>query len=261
MAAINSHLFGSPLTSGYGSFSQNFDPSRIGPNALRYFSWFEFAHTPAALVGFVPLILPLKRFWPNVGDRRIFVIIALFVSLLLLEFLAYLVFDHGGYLRFVIPCLPFIMIGVGAVVSAIAQRARWLAVGAMLLIGMLAVRDFRVAVDESFFNLWQGDVRYVAAATLVRRLTDPSSVIYSMQHSGSLRYYGGRLTVRYDLIDRRLARPEPRVVRVARRASVSAGRRGGDGGSQEALRRHAFARDAGHAAAHDIRRHHEDLPV
>ena len=182
--------------SGYGSFSQNFDPSRIGPNALRYFSWFGFAHTPAALVGFVPMILPLRRFWPNVSDRRIFVIIALFVSLLLLEFLAYLIFDAWWVLRFVIPCLPFIMIGVGAVVSAVAQRARWLAVGAMLLIGMLAVRDFRVAVDENFFKLWQGDVRYVAAATLVRRLTDSSSVIYSMQHSGSLRYYGGRLTVR-----------------------------------------------------------------
>jgi hypothetical protein len=185
VAAINAYLFGSPLMSGYGSFSQNFDHSRIGPNALRYFSWFEFAHTPAALVGFVPLILPLKRFWPNVRDRRIFLIIAAFVSLLFL----------------VIPCLPFIMIGVGAVVSAVAQRGRWFALGTMFFIGMLAVRDFRVAADENFFKLWQGDLRYVAAAKLVRELTDSSSVIYSMQHSGSLRYYAGRLTVRYDLID------------------------------------------------------------
>ena len=148
------------------------------------------------------MIVPLTRFWPNIRDRRIFVIIALFVSLLLLEFLAYLIFDQWWYLRFVIPCLPFIMIGVGAVVTAVAQRARWLAIGAVLFVGLLAARDFRLAVDLSLFKLWAGDVRYLAAAKLARRLTDRSSVIYSMQHSGSLRYYAGRLTVRYDVIDR-----------------------------------------------------------
>ena len=202
VAAINWYLFGSPLMSGYGTLLESLHYSRIGPNARLYFSWFEYAHTPAALVGFVPLILPLKRFWPNLRDRRIFVIIALFVSLLLLEFLAYLIFDQWWYLRFVIPCLPFIMIGVGAVVTAVAQRARWLAIGAVLFVGLLAARDFRLAVDLSLFKLWAGDVRYVAAAKLARRLTDRSSVIYSMQHSGSLRYYAGRLTVRYDVIDR-----------------------------------------------------------
>ena len=201
VAAINAYLFGSPLMSGYGSFSQNFDHARIGPNALLYFSWFKYAHTVAPLVGFVPLILPLTWFWPKIRNRRIFVIIFLFVSLLLLEFFAYGIYDAWWYLRFLIPCLPFIMIGLGAVVSAVVQRSRWLALVAAFFIGMLAVRDFRVAVDENFFRLWQGDVRYPAAAKLVRRLTDPSSVIYSMQHSGSLRYYGGRLTVRYDSID------------------------------------------------------------
>ena len=31
-------------------------------------------------------------------------------------------------------------------------------------------------------------------------MTDPSSVIYSMQHSGSLRYYGGRMTLNYSAL-------------------------------------------------------------
>jgi hypothetical protein len=32
-------------------------------------------------------------------------------------------------------------------------------------------------------------------------VTEPGSVILSMSHSGSLRYYAGRMTMRYDLLD------------------------------------------------------------
>ncbi|HUL74720.1 MAG TPA: hypothetical protein VLT86_16535 [Vicinamibacterales bacterium] len=201
VAAINTYFYGSPLMSGYGSLSESFDHTRIATNAGRYLGWFDYAHTPWALVGFVPLMLPLKVFWPNVRDRRVFLIIGAFVSLLLLEFLAYLVFDAWWYLRFILPCLPFIMIGLGAAAAAVARRSRWLAAAVAVSVGVLAVRDGRVAVNESAFDLWRGDLRYVAVAKLTRRLTDPSSVIYAMQHSGSLRYYGGRLTVRYDEID------------------------------------------------------------
>jgi hypothetical protein len=42
--------------------------------------------------------------------------------------------------------------------------------------------------------------RYDAAAILARQRTEPDSVILSMQHSGSLRYYAGRTTLRYDLL-------------------------------------------------------------
>jgi hypothetical protein len=44
--------------------------------------------------------------------------------------------------------------------------------------------------------------RYPEAARLVREQTQPTAVIYTFHHSGSMRYYGGRLTLRYDLLDR-----------------------------------------------------------
>lgn len=206
VAAIYTYLYGSPFMSGYGTFAGIFHRANLLPNAKRYASWFMDAHTPAALVGLVALAVPVKSFWPAVKDRLVFVVIGAFVSLLVLEFLAYLVFDTWWTLRFVIPGLPFIMIGIGAVVTALVTAAArpirpFVALVAVGLVTVLGVRDFRVAVRAGAFDLWREERRYVSVAKQTRRLTDSTSVIYCMQHSGSLRYYAGRLTLRYDQVD------------------------------------------------------------
>jgi hypothetical protein len=41
----------------------------------------------------------------------------------------------------------------------------------------------------------------VAVARLARESTEPGSVVIGMIHSGSLRYYGSRMTLRYDILD------------------------------------------------------------
>lgn len=206
VAAIYTYLYGSPSVSGYGTFASQFKRVNILPNAPRYVGWFIHAHTPAALAGVLSLAVPLKSFWPVVKDRVVFVVIGLFVSLLVLEFLSYLVFDAWWNLRFVIPCLPFIMIGIGAVVTAMVTAAArpirpFVALAAVGLVAVLGVRDLRVAAREGAFDLWRQERRYVAVAGLTRRMTDSTSVVYCMQHSGSLRYYAGRLTLRYDQLD------------------------------------------------------------
>src|SRR5262249_44063082 len=202
IAAINNYLFGSPLTSGYGTFPEQFALSRVPVNARLYLSWFIYAHTPFALIGLIPIAVPLKWLWPGVKDRFVFVVIGAFMSLVFLEFFAYLVFDVWWYLRFIIPCLPFVMIGLGVAVTAVARMHKWpLTTVALGLVAVLGARNFRVAEQEHVFDLWRGDLHSVAVAKLARRITDPKSVIYAMQHSGSLRYYAGRLTVRYDQIE------------------------------------------------------------
>ena len=48
--------------------------------------------------------------------------------------------------------------------------------------------------------MWKGERRYVTAAQTTGGLTPPNSVVLSVQHSGTVRYYGGRMTIRlYDL--------------------------------------------------------------
>jgi len=66
---------------------------------------------------------------------------------------------------------------------------------------VLGVYQVQVAASRSTFVLWAGERRYVVAAQMVRRLTDRNSVIISGQHTGSLRFYGSRMTMHYDAID------------------------------------------------------------
>jgi len=85
-----------------------------------------------------------------------------------------------------------------AVVRRQRPVASAVAIGA---VAVLAFLNLRTAIERSAFELWQGERRYVSIGRLVGMLTEPNSVIFSMQHSGSLRYYGGRMTLRYDNLD------------------------------------------------------------
>ena len=66
---------------------------------------------------------------------------------------------------------------------------------------MLGVINLRTASERGAFLVWQGERRYVSIGQHVARLTEPNSVIFSSQHSGSLRYYGGRMSLRFDNLD------------------------------------------------------------
>ena len=47
----------------------------------------------------------------------------------------------------------------------------------------------------------EGERRYATVAQLVQQATEPSSVILASIHAGPVRYYAGRDTMRFDLLD------------------------------------------------------------
>jgi len=57
------------------------------------------------------------------------------------------------------------------------------------------------AVRLDAFNEQSGEAKYVETAKAVETITSPGDVIISGQFSGSLRYYAGRLTLRWDFLD------------------------------------------------------------
>jgi hypothetical protein len=211
VAAINLYLYSSPFISGYGGFSGWFTRANIPTNARNYLQWLMYAQTPAALLGLAALCAPLRRVWPGVKDRALFAIIGAYLFAFAAQYFSFLVFDAWWYLRFFISALPFVLLGVGAVATSLSRGDKpALTIAVTLVVVGLCARDFRVAMAESSFDLWRGDRRYVSAARLVQSTTDATSVIYSMQHSGSLRYYGGRLTINWvnldkDWLDRSIA--------------------------------------------------------
>jgi phosphatidylserine/phosphatidylglycerophosphate/cardiolipin synthase-like enzyme len=58
----------------------------------------------------------------------------------------------------------------------------------------------RFARDQFIFNQREFERRYVRAAEFIGERTPPSAIVLAAQHSGSVRYYSHRLTLRYDAL-------------------------------------------------------------
>lgn len=203
IGAIYQSLYGSPFVSGYGRFSDQFAWANVGPNIRNYFGWFVDTQTVVGLVGLAAVFVPIRRLWPDVRDRRALVMMAALVLATWALYMAYLVFDDMRYLRFLLVTWPFVMLGVGAVAHAVIRLDRpALTLGAIGLVLGLGIVGWRHSARDGAFDTWQADRRFVVAAEFVRDLTPPNSAVLAMIHSGSLRYYGGRMTIRYDMLDR-----------------------------------------------------------
>ena len=203
VAMINRYLYGSALEFGHGDVSALFASSHFGPNLVRYSSWLLKSQTLMALAGMAAILVPWRRLWPDSKQRQFLVMPASVVVSVWLFYCFYLEFDAWWYLRFMLPVLPFIAIGTGAVVIAL-RRAGGHTISTLAAIALVLVvfTQYRFAVNHGVIDFWSGERRYVGVARLVRAQTDERSVIFSLQHSGSARYYGGRTTLRFDNLDR-----------------------------------------------------------
>lgn len=198
VALINQRLYGSPFESGYGEMAGWFSAARVWPNARNYLGWLVTTQTPVVLVGFVTIALPLRAWWPAVPRRSVFAIVAAFTGVLWATYLCYLVFDAWWFLRFLLVGWPFMMVGVGAA-FAVAFRARpAVRTAAAIVVLAVGLNGVRVALQENVLLRWRGEQRFPSVAAQVHRLTQPNAVIFSFAHSGSVRYYGGRVSLRYD---------------------------------------------------------------
>ena len=198
LALVNASLYGSATTSGYSTLEGFFSTSHILPNLRNYSSWLIESQTPLAVLGLLSLALPVRwlRKKQPLGDVSLLLLMAGGVTAL---YLPYLVFEAWWFLRFFLPAWPVIAIGTAWLLSNTTGRA-YGRVGLTLLL-LLGAWGLRFAYTRDAFEVGSGDLRYVSAAHVVRELTTPSSVIVSMQHSGSVNYYAGRRVLRYDWIE------------------------------------------------------------
>src|SRR5205085_1592211 len=98
---------------------------------------------------------------------------------------------------FLLPSWPLIMLGVSAVAIFAARSGGALATLAVAwLVVALGVRG--LSSERGSFRVRQDDARFVAAAQSIRSLTADDAVVFALLHGGPVRYYGGRMTIRYD---------------------------------------------------------------
>lgn len=208
IAFLNNRLYGSPLSSGYGTLRDLYAWSHIVPNLRRYFAWFTFAQTPIALAGLAALFVPTRRLWASAADLRIVPILAIFVTLLWGQYFAYEVYDSWGFLRFLLPSWPLIMVGLAAVLLAVseavlARRRRTIAgIALTLFVALLGVWTFSPVLRDNVLGGRQAAAVEAPLGQLVRKHTVDNSVVLVWERSGTIRYYSGRTTLRYDYLDR-----------------------------------------------------------
>lgn len=200
---IQNVRYGSPLGSGYGSFDDLFGVSNIRPNLSRYPRWLTMAHSPFLWLW---LLAPL---WFGRGNARarIFSWIGYgFAAAVIAAYLPYVYFrpDEWSYTRFLLPALPFMVVFAAGVMLSVARR--WIPsmpLGATAtLILALAVWSLSMASSLGVFRMWEGERKYPRVGLFVRDRLPKSALVLAAQHSGSIRYYSHRPTLRRDLLDR-----------------------------------------------------------
>jgi hypothetical protein len=203
VAVLNDRLHGSPLTSGYGALSELFAVDRMPANLKLYLAWLAESHTPIALIGLLAVFVPVRRIRLPRQTIDLSIVIALFVGFVWAVYCAWLIFDVWWFTRFLLSSWPFIMLALGGI-AMFAYRAgpgalRPLVVAAVIALG---VNQFHFAREWQSFGARDGRRRFVAAARLIRAVTDGNSVVLSKDHNGSIRYYGGRMTIDYSWMPR-----------------------------------------------------------
>jgi len=202
VALINARLYGSPLASGYGDLSDAYSWSYIVPNLKRYGDWLVMAETPLTVAGLGCLFVPWRVLWPTPESRRAQWLLASIAAGVWMSYLIYVPWDAWWYLRFLLPAWPAMAIGAASLIAALyrvrSTAFRVAVAGLVIAIGIVSVRR---AVRLDVFKEQSGEAKYVETAKAVDTITSPDDVIISGQFSGSLRYYTGRLTLRWDWLD------------------------------------------------------------
>ena len=201
VGVLNARLYGSPLQSGYGELGPLFGLSNMTINARNYLRWLVESQTPLIVIGVLAALWPLRRIWPTVTDRTALWVASAWVAGIWIFYCFYVPFDEWWFLRFLLISWPFMMLGLAAVLVYVSRRN---AIGFVLsacLVLVLGVREFNDSRVRGAFELWRADREFVAAALATRDAIPATSVVFSELHSGSARYYGGRMTLEYTWLD------------------------------------------------------------
>jgi hypothetical protein len=201
---FNAHLYGSALASGYGRASELYAWRDAPVNAARYTSWMLQAETPIVALSLLFFAVPGLVGPPRVRHARL--LCGGVMAGTILSYLFYEPFQAWWFLRYLLPMWPVTMLLTAASLVAVVRRlirasrpAQTAAVAVCL--AMLAWHHVAFAGAHGVFVFGRGERRYVDVARFVDAWTDRNAVMISWQHSGSLRLYAGRLTLRFDLLD------------------------------------------------------------
>jgi Dolichyl-phosphate-mannose-protein mannosyltransferase len=197
-ALVNWHLFGAPWRTGYGALALGGTFAEALARGARHLLRLNAQQGGAGLA-----LLGLALAWNRLTVPLRALLAATFAAFLVF-FAFYRIDDAWWYLRFLVPAMPAVVVLEAGFLVRLAgpgrlQRLRVAAVA--LAVCALALGERRYGLDKRIYTLKEGEQRYPNVARLAARVVKLPAVVLAMQHSGSLRYYAGLPTARYDIPD------------------------------------------------------------
>ena len=191
---LQRHIYGHALASGYGTAGQLFALPVLPHNLRFYGGWLLVVCTPA---------LPVLFAAGAAADPRLGLRAGAVLAAVSAPYLIYTPpFEDWEILRFLLPGLPFVFVVCARGVVAIGRRGHGL-VGAPILATLvvitLAAGSYAFLQRQHVFNVAVQEQRYRLVGEWFAH-TPQRAVAISSLHSGSLRIYAARPTVRAELL-------------------------------------------------------------
>ena len=196
---LNALWFGSPLNSGYGAAGELYLWSNVLPNLKAWAAWLWQSHTPFVLLALLPVVPALRR---SFNGRTLAFCCALLIAVAA-SYAAYAQFEVWWYLRFLLPAFGALAVLAAAGLLSVARviPKPFGALGALAALFLFVVATISFAAGQGVFGrVRDNESRYAAIAAFAATLPEDAAFV-AVQHSGSLRFQTGRLTVRFDTLE------------------------------------------------------------
>jgi 4-amino-4-deoxy-L-arabinose transferase-like glycosyltransferase len=192
---IQHQLFGSPFSTGYGASSALFSWTHVTTNLAIFAKHGWMVVGPLWILGLI-IGLFASRPEPRSIPAMIFVAV-------LIPYVFYLPFDHWETLRYLLPGIVPLTVTVADGLMHFARAPRNQIATAVMLcaFAIVAVAQSELLLRRSsVWDIASMEARYPLAGDWINVNTPANSVVLANQHSGSLRWYGKRQTLRWDFI-------------------------------------------------------------
>jgi hypothetical protein len=199
---LNDHLYGSPFLTGYGPAADLYAFARLPNNLRLYTTWLFETQGIIILLALVPLVIPRARPAWLTSSRA--VPLAVFLALLGLSYLLYLEFDGWVFLRFLLPAFPILFMLLATALEWLTRIAPGpVGVPALVAVTVAALTSsLGLALERGLPGVGEGEQRYAAVAEFIDAHLPPNAAVISLQHSGTIAFYAGRTTIRFEYLPR-----------------------------------------------------------
>ena len=199
LAWLNTFLYGSPFEFGQGTLFESFTLGSLPGNVRSYTSWLLQTQTPLIALALLPMFVEQAL---SAGNKHVSprACLTATVALTCLSYVFYGEFNHWFYLRFLLPAYPAIFVLMAASIRYVSMKlpveARVPA--AVCACAVMIPYGVKVGRDTGIFNQAAFERRHIRAAEDVAARTPKTAAVLAVQHSGSVRFYANRITLRYD---------------------------------------------------------------